>query len=44
MVPESKKTTGEEYYKYVLVYVDNVFVISKSAVQILHKEIGKQLS
>ena len=37
----SKKSTGEEYYEYVLLYVDDVLVIFEKAEAVLHKEIGK---
>ncbi len=37
---ESETTSGEEYYKYVLLYVDDVLVISERAEQVLRKEIG----
>ena len=37
----SKRSTGGEYYKYVLLYVDNVLVISEKAEAVLWKEIGK---
>ncbi len=37
----SKRSTGERYYKYVLLYVDNVLVISKNAGTVLQKEIGQ---
>ena len=37
----SKRSTGEEYYEYVLLYVDDVLVISERAEAILRKEIGK---
>jgi hypothetical protein len=37
----SKQTTGEEYYEYVLLYVDDVLVISKNADNVLRKEIGQ---
>jgi hypothetical protein len=38
----SEQSTGEEYYyKYVLLYVDNVLVISKNAGTVLQKEIGQ---
>jgi hypothetical protein len=37
----SKQTTGEEYYEYVLLYVDDVLVISEHADKVLHKEIGQ---
>ena len=36
-----KRTTGEEYYKYALLYVDDVFVISENAESVLRKEIGQ---
>ena len=38
----AKQTTGEEYYEYVLLYVDDVLVISERAEQVLRKEIGQQ--
>ena len=37
----SKRSTGEEYYEYVLLYVNDVLVISEKAVAVLRKEIGK---
>ncbi len=37
----SKRSTGEEYYEYVLLYVDNVLVISEQAEAVLRNEIGK---
>ena len=37
----SKRSTGEEYYEYVLLYVDDVLVISERAEAVLRKEIGK---
>ena len=37
----SKRSTGEEYYEYVLLYVDNVLVVSEKAEAVLQKEIGK---
>jgi hypothetical protein len=37
-----KQKTGEQYYKYVLLYVDNVLVISKNAEKVLRTEIGEQ--
>ncbi len=37
----SKRSTGEEYYEYVLLYVANVLVISEKAEAVLRKEIGK---
>ncbi len=36
-----KQSTGEEYYKYVLLYVDDVLVISEFADSVLRKEIGQ---
>ena len=36
-----KRSTGEEYYKYVLLYIDDVLVISEKAEAVLQKEIGK---
>ncbi len=36
-----KQTTGEEYYEYVLLYVDDVLVISERADKVLRKEIGQ---
>jgi hypothetical protein len=38
----SKRKTGEEYYKYVLLYVDDVLVTSKNAEKVLRTEIGEQ--
>jgi hypothetical protein len=38
----SIRKTGEEYYKYVLLYVDNVLVISENAEKVLQTEIGEQ--
>lgn len=35
----SKRATGEEYYEYVLLYVD-VIVISENAERVLRDEIG----
>ena len=37
----SKRSTGEEYYEYVLLYVDDVLVISEQAEAVLKNEIGK---
>ena len=37
----SKRSTGEVYYEYVFLYVDNVLVISERAESVLRKEIGK---
>ena len=37
----STRSTGEEYYEYVLLYVDDVLVISEKAEADLRKEIGK---
>ncbi len=37
----SKRTTGDEYYEYALLYVDDVFVISENAESVLRKEIGQ---
>ena len=37
----SKRSTGEEYYEYVLLYVDDVLVISESAEKVLRNEIGQ---
>jgi hypothetical protein len=37
----SKQSTGEEYYEYVLLYVNNVLLISKHAEQVLRQEIGQ---
>ena len=37
----SKRTTGEDYYEYVLLYVDDVLVISDRAEAVLRKEIGQ---
>jgi hypothetical protein len=40
----SKQSTGEEYYKYVLLYVDDVLVIFESAEKVLRKEIGQHFA
>ena len=37
----SKISTGEENYEYVLLYVDDVLVISEKAKSVLPKKIGK---
>jgi hypothetical protein len=37
-----KRTSWEEYYEYVLLYVDDVLVISERAEQVLQKEIGQE--
>jgi hypothetical protein len=37
----SKRSTGEEYYEYVFLYVDDVLVISEQAEAVLQNEIGK---
>ncbi len=37
----SKQSTGEEYYEYVLLYVNNVLVIPENAGTVLQKEIGQ---
>jgi hypothetical protein len=37
----SKQSTREEYFEYVLLYVDNVLVTSKNAGTLLRKEIGQ---
>ena len=37
----SKRSTGEEYYEYVLLYVDDVLVISERAEQVLRQELGQ---
>ena len=38
----SKRTsTGESYYEYVLLYVDDVLVISECAEKVLRTEIGQ---
>ena len=37
----SKRKTGEEYYEYALLYVDDVLVISENAESVLQKEIGQ---
>ena len=36
-----KQATGEDYYKYVLLYVDDDLVISEHADKVLHNEIGQ---
>ena len=37
----STRSTGEVYYEYVLLYVDDVLVILERAESVLRKEIGK---
>ena len=37
----SKRSTGEEYYEYVLIYVDDVLVISECAEKVLRTGIGQ---
>ncbi len=37
----SKRSTGEEYYEYVLLYVGNVLIISENAEPVMRKEFGK---
>ena len=37
----SKRSTGEVYYEYVFLCVDDVLVISEQAKSVLQKEIGK---
>ena len=37
----SKRTSGEEYYEYVFLYVYDVLVISENAESDLRKEIGQ---
>ena len=34
-----KEMTGEEYYKYALLYINDVLVISENAESVLQKEI-----
>ncbi len=36
-----KRKTGEEYYEYALLYVDDVLVISENAKSVVRKEIGQ---
>jgi len=36
-----KRKTGEEYYEYALLYVDDVLVISENAESVIRKEIGQ---
>jgi len=38
---QSKRTTGEEYYEYVLLYVDDVLCVSDRAEEVLRQEIGQ---
>ena len=35
------KSDGNEYYEYVLLYIDDALVISENAESILRNEIGK---
>ncbi len=37
----SKGSTGEECYEYVLLYIDDVLVISESTEKVLRNEIGQ---
>ena len=37
----STKTTGEEYYEYVLLYIDDALVVSHRGEFILRNELGK---
>ncbi len=37
----STRSTGEVYYEYVLLYVDDVLVILEQAESVLRKEIGR---
>jgi hypothetical protein len=37
----SKRSTGEGYYEYILLYVNNVLVISENADNVLRREIGQ---
>jgi hypothetical protein len=37
----SKQSTGEGYYEYVLLYVNNVLVISENVDNVLQREIGQ---
>jgi hypothetical protein len=39
----SKQATGEDYYEYVLLYVDDVLVISEHADKVLRNEVGQTL-
>ena len=36
-----KQSTGEAYYEYVLLYIDDVLVISERAEKVLRTEIGQ---
>ena len=38
---QSKEATGEDYYEYVLLYVDALIVISENAEQVIRDEIGE---
>jgi hypothetical protein len=37
----TKQSPGEAYYEHILLYVDNVLVISERAEQVLRLEIGQ---
>jgi hypothetical protein len=37
----SRRSTGEQYFEYVLLYVDNALMISECAEQVLRLEIGQ---
>ena len=37
----STKSDGSPYYEYVLLYVDDVLVISEQGEHVLRKELGK---
>ena len=39
----SKRSTGEAYYEYVLLYVDDVLVVSERAEKVLRTEIGQHV-
>ncbi len=36
-----KRSTGEAYYEYVLLYIDDVLVISEHAEKVLRTQIGQ---
>ncbi|KAL7425958.1 hypothetical protein ACHAXH_000388 [Discostella pseudostelligera] len=38
----SKQTSGEEYYEYALLYIDDVLCVSERAEEVLCQEIGQQ--
>jgi hypothetical protein len=38
----AKRASGEEYYEYVLLYVDDVIVISEHAEKVIRDEIGQE--